>query len=123
MAVTLINASGYQWGVESAETGVNVESFSCAYRPEIDEPLQNISGEQIGSAIGETETEISVEGEINNSTGLMAAAFTTTTTIANDDDQFGASTGGIYLKEATVSQSRTGWRRVSLRFMRRKGHA
>lgn len=46
MAVTLVNLTGYQWGVESDEAGINMRSFGVTYRPEFKEYLQNRQNEK-----------------------------------------------------------------------------
>ncbi len=121
MAVTLINLTGYQWGVESNEVGINVRSFGVTYRPEFKEFLQNKQNEKIGFALGDTEAEISVEGEVSSAAGLMAASFASAVTLANDHNEFGMSTGGIFLDEVTVNQERGGWRGASFKFTKNKG--
>lgn len=106
-------AAGYQWGVEADETGVNIESISVRYYPEVDETLVNRNGQSIVLAVADQPSrDITISGEVNGATGLMAAGFSTATSIANDSDVFGSGAGTIFLKEATESQSRTGWRSV-----------
>jgi len=60
--------------------------------------------------------EISIKGEVTNTTGIMAAVFATALVPANDVALFGASAGGFYLDEATESQSRDGWRSIDTKF-------
>lgn len=117
MAVTLVNATGYTFGVPAAETGVNVESIEFTVKPEFKEYLMNRQNEKIGYAIADPETEITVQGEISGTTGLMAATFASTITLANDVTEFG-STGAIKLDEATVTISRNGWKKVSMKLSR-----
>ena len=120
-AITLVNASGYQWGVETTETGVNVESFEATYRPEQKEYLRNITGTKVGFAVDDVEGEFSIEGEVSGSSGLMAAGFAAAVTVGNDTADFGLSTGGVYLEEVTLSQGRQAWKRFSGRFVKNKG--
>ncbi len=106
-----VSASNYQYGIESDETGINVASFSCRYYPEFDDKLPNKDGQTIIRARPDKfSREISVSGEINGATGLMALVLTTAATIANDTGTFGTSGGDIWLDEATESQERNGFR-------------
>jgi hypothetical protein len=116
MAITLVGLPGAQRGVEFDEVGINIKTFEPAYKPEFKEFMQNKTNEKCGFAVAETEVEITVEGEVIGSTGLMAAGFTTAVTLANDTDEFGASAGGIYMDSANVKQARDGWRDVSFKF-------
>jgi hypothetical protein len=122
-AVTLVNLSGYQWGVEADETGINVENFNVTYKPEQKEYLRNKVNTKIGFAVDDVEAEITVEGEVSGSTGLMAATFATAVTLANEEDEFGLSAGGVYLDEAAISQSRGGFRRASFKLSKNKNIA
>lgn len=122
-AITLVNLSGYQYGVEADETGINIESFTATYRPEQKEYLRNKQNTKIGFAVDEVEAEFQVNGEVSGSTGLMAATFATAVTLANDDDEFGLSAGGAYLDEAVISQSRAGYRSASFKLSKNKGLA
>jgi hypothetical protein len=122
-AVILVNLSGYQWGVEADETGINIESFSSTYKPEQKEYLRNKSGTKIGFAVDDVEAEITAEGEVSGSTGLMAATFATAVTLANDNAEFGLSAGGVYLDEAAISQGRSAFRKASFKFTKNKGIA
>lgn len=119
-AVTLVNLSGWQWGVEADETSVNIESYSVTYKPEQKEFGRNKSGTKIGFAADDPEAEITIEGEVTGSTGLLAASFTTAVTVANDHADFGLSAGTIFLDEANPSQSRDGFRRISAKLSKNK---
>lgn len=108
-----VSASNYQYGVESDETGINIESFSCRYYPEFDDKLPNKSGQTIIRARPDKfSREISVSGEVNAATGLMALTLAAAATIANDTGTFGDGSGDIWLDEATESQERNGFRKA-----------
>lgn len=111
MALTLVNLSGYQRGVEAEETGINVESFSCRYFPEVKDKLKGITGETKGFAVSTVPSrDVKIRGEVKGSTGLMAATFVTAITPGNDVAVFASATGGLYLDEVTEGQNRDGWR-------------
>jgi len=115
MATTTIgvSAANYQYGVESDETGINIESFSCRYYPEFDDKLANKDGQTIIRARPDDfSREISISGEVNGSTGLMALTLSAAVTIANDTATFAAQAGDIWLDEVTESQERNGFRKV-----------
>lgn len=112
-AVTIVGGSGYQWGLEAAETGINVESFEVRYYPAVNEKLQGITAEPIIRAqSAKFSRDITFSGEVNAGTGIMAFALATALTFANDVATFGDGTGTVLLDEMTETQSR-GWRAVS----------
>lgn len=121
-AVTLVNLTGYQWGVESDETGINIESYEATIKPEQKEYLKNKAGSKIGFAVDVPEAEYTVSGEVSGSSGLMAATFASAVTIANDHTEFGV-TGGIYLDEVNPSQSRSGFRKITFKLSQNAGIA
>ena len=113
MSVLGVSAANYQYGVETNETGINISSFSCRYFPEFDDKLPNKDGQTIIRARPDKfSREISISGEVNGSTGLMALTLTAAATIANDVDTFDSLniSGDIWLDEATESQERNGFR-------------
>lgn len=118
MAATLINLAGYQWGVGSDETGINVSQFDVTVRPEFKEFLQDRSNHKIGFAVGDPEEEISVAGEIKGA--LMISDFVTAVTLANTVDYLGMSAGTIFLDEAAISQGRGAWKNLSAKLSRNK---
>jgi hypothetical protein len=117
MATTVIgvSASNYQYGVELDETGINVDTFSCRYFPEFDDKLPNKDGQTIIRARpAESSREISVSGEVNGATGLLALTLIVAATVANDVATFGTPTGDIWLDEVTESQERNGFRSIDM---------
>lgn len=114
MALTLLNAAGYQSGIEIAETGVNVATFTVRYFPEFRRPLLTILGQTQGFAVPTIPSaEVNIQGEVSGATGLMAATFLTGTTLTNDAALFGRSAGIFLMTEATESQDREGWRSMN----------
>lgn len=112
-----MNLSGYQYGIETAEVAINLENFSITYRPEYKKFLPNHLGQSLGFVVPSIPSaEVSLSGEVNAATNLMAATFVAAQTIANDSALFGRSAGGFYLDEATEDQSREGWRKISMKF-------
>lgn len=116
MALSILGGSGYQRGVEATETGGNCESFECRYFPEVNENLQGIGGETFLTAKSQKfSREVSLNAEVNNTTGIMAFTTTTACTVANDVATFGDGTGTLLLDEATETQNRSAWRSVAIR--------
>jgi hypothetical protein len=114
MSLSILGGSGYQRGVEATETGINCESFECRYFPEVNEGLQGIGGETFIKAKSvKFSRDITLNGEVNGSTGVMAYSLTTACTVANDVATYGDGTGTILLDEATETQNRTAWRSIS----------
>lgn len=123
MAATLVNLSGFQRGCEAAETGINLESYDVDSKPEYKDLMHNYLGEVIGFAAGPVMSEITIAGEVTNTTGVMAVAIGTAFVPANDTTQFGQSSGGVYPDSFTQTQSRDGFRKVSVKFSRYQGCA
>jgi hypothetical protein len=116
MAVTLKNLSGAQYGVESAETGVEIQSFEVRYCPEFKELFPNRQNQTTGFATTDKlSIEVSLEANVKGSTGIMAIVHTTAATVANDTNTFQVTPGGLYMDEVTESQSYNGWRKVSMK--------
>jgi hypothetical protein len=118
MALTIIGSgvSGLQRGVEAAETGISVRTFTARYFPRVREELLDNLGERKALVVSTVaSTEITIEGEVTGATGVMAYTFLAACTVANDKADFGSPTGGLYMVEATVTQERGGFRSVSIR--------
>lgn len=113
MAISLVGGTGFQHGIEAAETGVNIESFAVRYFPEINKRLAGITGETfLRAQSSKFSREVTYSGEVSGSTGLMASTVATALTFANDDDTFGDGSGTVLLDEVSETQSRDGWRKI-----------
>lgn len=116
MALTILGTAGPQYANEAAETGINLESFSVKYSPEFRAKLQNYLNQTINIALPTLASRaVTVTGEyLSGATGVMAYTFLTACTVANDIADFGSPAGILLMTEATVSQSRSGWRTVTV---------
>jgi hypothetical protein len=119
--LTLVNLSGFQYGVASAETGINISSFRARVAPEFKTFALNKDGEKRGFAVGAPELTVTIEGEVSGGTGVMAAVVATATTIANSTSYFGAPSTGKYLNSGEVTETRDGFKSVSLEFSANNG--
>lgn len=120
MALTLVNLSGFQSGIEAAETGINVQKFSCRYAPQFKRKVENYLGQNLGFVIPSQLTrEVSVEGHVTGATGLMAVIWTTAVTFGNDVGTFlataTANSGGFYVDEVTEDQEPNDCRKISMK--------
>lgn len=116
MAVTVVGLSGLQYGVETAETGINCESFECRYFPYVNSKLEGITGEPVARAqSAKLSREITIQGEVTGNTGVMAFATGVACVPSNDKATFGDGTGTLLFDEATEGQVRNGWRNVNIR--------
>lgn len=121
MAVTLLNSSGYVWGIPSDEVGIKAASFVIRAEPEFREPRLGLQNAIEGWAIGPMQRILSITGEINNTTGVMAATSVVAFVPVNTDDYFGATTGGYYLTDGEVTLGRGEWKNVSANFQCNEG--
>lgn len=113
MALTIIGTSvtSLQRGVELAETGLLIRTFTVRYFPLVREFLEDNLGEKKALVVSNAASrEVTIEGEYNGGpTMTFLAAFTP----ANDVADFGSPSGGLYATEITVTQERAGWRSFS----------
>ncbi len=119
MGLSVVGLSTEQRGNELAETGVNLESFSCHYFPQFKDRLNNFQGQVKGFAIPDKYSrEVTLTGEVIGATGVMVTVMNAAITFANDVGTFtgvtsGSNAGGFYLDDITESQTRDGWRSIS----------
>ena len=104
--ITLVNLTGILPGVQADETGINIKSFKAKIEPEIRKVLEGCKGLARGFYVGPMKLNVTIDGEVMGSTGVMAATATTALTIANSTAYFGAPTTGLYLTSGEVSQQR-----------------
>ena len=118
MANTLVNLSGFQRGVELAETGCNVESYSLRCFFQFKDKVNDNLGQVRGFAIPDKFCrEVRMSGEVTGSTGVLATNGNTAIVFANDVAigavtavASGSNAGGFYLDEFTETQTRDGFR-------------
>lgn len=116
---TLVDLSGYAYGIETAETSVEVKSFVVTTAPDVKEYARDRVNNRKGFAVTNSRQEITLEGELSaTSAGVLAFTFSTTCALANDKDYYGVTTGDVYLDSATISQTFDGFKSVSLQLSR-----
>ncbi len=114
MAITLVNLSGFSWGVPSDETGINVRRFSRSIEPEFKTFVQDKQNQARGFAIAPTKVTVTVEGEVTGATGVMSATIASGGyTPANSLSFFGAPSTTLFLDRGTVEDKRDGFRDVT----------
>jgi len=106
MALTLINLTGFHPGVTSDETGINVKSFKRKIEPEFNNVVPAKDGTARGRVVAPMKLQVTIDGEVSGSTGVMAATAVAAFTPANSVAFFGAPTTGLYLLNASVDDSR-----------------
>lgn len=121
MAAVLVNLSGFIRGCGTAETGINVESFDVSARPEFKDFLNDYAGEVKGFAVGPIMSEITISGEYTGTGGVMFSNVGTAFVPSNTVDYFFQTVGGCYPDSMDVSNSRDGFRRVTVKYTRNKG--
>jgi hypothetical protein len=117
MALTIIgDLADLQRGIELPEVGIGARSLEVRTFPAVSEDHTDNLGEVDGRVVSTVPSvEVTLEGEVTGTTGVMAFTFLTACTIANDLDTFGGGTGDLLLQEATETQTAGGWRTVRLR--------
>lgn len=117
MALTIIgDLADLQRGIELPETGIGARNLTVRTFPAVSEDHTDNLGEVDGKVVSTLPSvEVTLEGEVTGSSGVMAFTFLTACTIANDIDTFGGGNGSLLLQEVTETQTAGGWRTVSLR--------
>ena len=77
-------------GNAAAESGINLESFSCRYFPFYKDKLNNYQGQPVAFAMPDRlNREVSVSGEVlSGGTGVMGAKFATAYVFTNSVTAF-----------------------------------
>lgn len=117
MAVTLINltaSTSAGWGVAADETGINIREFKSTIEPEFIEILPGKNNLARGKAVGDMKLTVNISGEVLLATGIMAATAIVAFSPTNSTAYFGAPQTDLYLTRAEVTQSRDGWKDVSI---------
>lgn len=107
-----------QRGVETTETGISIRRWAVRFFPEINEKLPDNKGETIARAVSDKPSrEITLEGEVTGTNGVMAYTFGAAITgLRNDTQWTGESTTGMFvMDEVTETQERAGWRSINMR--------
>lgn len=122
MAVTLLNSTGYVWGIASDEVGIKAATFNVRVEPEFRAPRMGLQNAIEGWAVGPNQITVSIEGDINNTTGVMAATAIVAFTPANSITYFGgAQSGVLFMTDAEVRNERGSWKTVSINFQSNSG--
>jgi hypothetical protein len=116
-----VSLSGFQRGNFAAETGINLNGFSCRFFPQFKDKLNDFQGLVRGFAVPDKyDREVTFDGEVAGATGIMAMKATTAYVFAQTNmtslfevSSAGGNAGGFYLDEITPSSSRDGWFVVS----------
>lgn len=122
-AITLVNLSGFVWGVASDETAVNISRFRCAVEPEFKTFLGDKQNAARGFAVAPMKLDLTMEFEISGSTGVMAAVPATAFAPTNSVAYFGAPSTGLYLNRGEVENTRDGFKKGSAEFTANAGIA
>lgn len=104
-----------QYGLESAEVGINATQIRVKYMPEINQKVKNYQNQTTGKVVTTLASrQITVEAEYiqASSTGLTTATFLAdcASLITNDKAEYGSPAGVILLDDVEVTQTREGAR-------------
>ena len=115
MPVVTIGTSGASWGL-TAETGVIVQGVTAKTQREKN-MVRNEQGDVALVAFYNPTQTYSINGVINNTTGIAAAAPGVVLTVANSSGvgSYGGTTaGGIYTDDVDVQGSNTDFRKITV---------
>lgn len=122
-AVTLVNLTGYVWGIASDETAMNISRFRCAVEPEFKTFLNSKDNTARGFAVAPMKLDLDMEFEIGALTNVMAAVPGTAFSPVNSTAYFGAPTTGLYLNKGEVENTRDGFKKGTASFTANAGIA
>jgi len=105
---TFVSATNFVKGVVSVETAINISDFRQGWTNEkifIEDKGGSPTGFVYNFLASSTCT---ITGEINTSalSAVLGVAFGTAETIANSVSGYGVTTGGFYMDDIEISQSR-----------------
>ena len=119
--VVLVNGTGYQYGISNDELGINCAHFTLNVKPQFIETLGNIQNVTIVVAYGPMEGDLSIEGEVKGTTGVVGAVLGTAFSPVNSITGNGAPTTGYYLESADIKQQRSAFKMGTWTFKSRGG--
>jgi hypothetical protein len=105
---TYKNAANFVKGIVSSEDAINISDFRQGWTNE-KIFIEDKSGSPTGFVYNFlTATTCTITGEVNTSalTGILGVAFGTAEVIANSVSGYGITTGGFYMDDIEISQSR-----------------
>lgn len=117
---TFVSATNFIKGVSAAETAINISDFRQGWTNE-KIYIENKGGSPTGFVYNFlTASTCTITGEVNSSalSGVLGVAFGTAETIANSTDGYGITTGGWYMDDIEVSQSRGALATATVNFTR-----
>ena len=100
MAATLVDLAGFEWGLASDETGINIETISQKTSSK-KVTVPDRQGETRGIVYYDSSIEITITGEITGNNGIAAATVATAITVTNTLINHGVNAGGVYVDEVT----------------------
>jgi hypothetical protein len=115
MAATVISASGATSTVFgcTAETGILIQSFSRNVKREKSEVVDN-DGDIVAVSYYKPTASITIDGVINGTTGVLAAAPGVVLSVASTTSGSGITGGGIYVNSTTRSETAEGFATFSV---------
>jgi hypothetical protein len=114
-AIIIVGDFPGQYGVETDEDGISIDTFEVRYFMYVNSRLESNVGEPRARALSDKfSREIKLGGEVTGATGVMAFTIGTACALANDTDTFGDGSGDILLDEGTEKQARATWRRIDM---------
>jgi hypothetical protein len=105
---TFVSATNFIKGVSAAETAINISDFRQGWTNE-KIFIEDKGGSPTGFVYNFlTASTCTITGEINTSalSAVLGVAFGTAETIANSVSGYGITTGGFYMDDIEISQSR-----------------
>jgi hypothetical protein len=115
MAATVISASGATSTVFgcTAETGILIQSFARSVKREKSEVVDN-DGDIVAVSFYKPTASITIDGVINGSTGVLAAAPGVVLSINSTTSGSGITGGGVYVNSTTRSETAEGFATFSV---------
>lgn len=117
-----IQGGSHVRGITSAESGINISSFTESFSNEKALILDRFGGTTGFATDFDPQSTVSIEGEIvTTPDAVMSAAYATAMTIANSTDGYSTTTGDYFLESIELSASRDAFQSASIEAVRYNG--
>lgn len=115
-AIIIVGSFPGQYGVETDEVGISIDTWEVEYKPFVNDRLMSNVGEPRARAISDKfSRDLTFGGEVTGGGGVMALTLATACAFNNDSDTFGDGSGDFLLDSVNEKQGRATWRRADFK--------
>lgn len=117
-----VSAGSATRGVASAETGINIASYTERFENPKEYLLDAYGGRTGYADDWDPSSTVTISGECTTAdSAVLGVAFSVAETLANGISGYGITTGDYLLDDIEISLERSSWRRATANFTRVSG--